>query len=161
MRRIGLVLIVGVQLFLLQTVRLRERLECSAAAAGSGLNCRRIISRMLRSSDETLAIPDPGSVALQASGHTTSGHVYMNTSSIDAVDDRGRRVVLLSVSGKDAGDAPGIEQQLRGLRHAIPPHVVLERDERRTLWLFAAAVGAWWFAYFGLSHFRRAEAASR
>lgn len=67
---------------------------------------------MLRSSDETFAIPDPGSVAFQASGHTTSSHAYMNTSSIAAVDNRGRTVVLLSVPESDLGKATEIEQQL-------------------------------------------------
>jgi len=91
MRRIGLLLVVGVQLFL-HTVRLRERLACSASTASPRLTCRRIVRRMLRSSDETVAIPDAGSVVFRSSGHTTSSHVYMNTSSIAAVDDRGRRV---------------------------------------------------------------------
>lgn len=158
MRRIGLLLIVGVQVFLLQTVRLRERLTCSADPAASGLSCRRIIRRVLHSSDETFAIPDPGSVAFQVSGHTTSSHAYMNTSSINAVDNRGRTVVLLSIPGTDVAYAAGVEQQLRELGRTAPPHFVFERDEGRNAWLFATVVGAWWIAYFGLNHFRRVRA---
>ena len=158
MRRIGVVLIVAVQLFLLQTVRLGERLVCVAGASAPGLTCRRRISRVVGSSDDTFAISDARSVAFHVSGHTSSGHVSMNTSSIDAVDVRGRTVVLLSIPANEAGSAGEIEQQLRNLERATPPRFVFERDQRRTLWLFLAVVCGWWLAYFGMVRFARRRA---
>jgi hypothetical protein len=155
MAPIGLNLIATVQLFLLQTVRLSERLACSGDVATSALTCRRTIRRVLRSSDETFAIPDARSVAYRASGHTTSSHTYMNTSSINAIDNHGRDVVLLSVPNGAVSDAAAMEEQLRNLARSMSPGFVFERDDARNLWRFSAVVSLWWIAYFGLNRFRR------
>jgi hypothetical protein len=132
MAPIGLNLIATVQLFLLQTVRLSERLACSGDVATSALTCRRRIRRVLRSSDETFAIPDARSVAYRASGHTTSSHTYMNTSSINAIDNHGRDVVLLSVPNGAVSDAAAMEEQLRNLARSMSPGLSSSATTRRT-----------------------------
>jgi hypothetical protein len=159
MGRIGLLFIVAVQLFLAQSVRLSERLSCSSDGAAFGLTCRRTIRRLLRSSDETFAIPDGRTIAFQVSGHTTSSHVYMNTSSVVAVDTHGRAVILLSIPDRNMAEGTRVEQRLRDLSLGMPPPLfVFERDDGHTAWLFAMVSGAWWLSYLGLNHFRRVRA---
>jgi hypothetical protein len=154
MNRVAILFLVALQAFLLYTVRVREQLTCSAVAATPRLTCRRIQTRLLRSRDESFVIPDAASVTFHVSGHTTASHASVNTSSIDAVDSIGRRVVLLSVPGQETADAVGFERQLRELHRATPPTFSVIRDESGTAWLILGIMVVWWLAYFGLSRFQ-------
>lgn len=158
MKRVGMLLLVVVQGFLLYAVRIRETLTCSEVAESPALTCRRIQSRLVRSRDESFNIPDARTVEFRVSGHTTASHAQVNTSSIEAVDSTGRRVVLLSIPARETADATRIEHQLRELALATPPRFSFERDESRTAWLFAEVIAAWWLLYLGISRRQRAHA---
>src|SRR5437879_5259774 len=131
-KRMGLLLLVAVQGFLLYTVRVREQFTCSAAAPPPELTCRRIQTRLVRSRDESFDIPDARSVTFRVSGHTTANHAHVNTSSIEALDNAGQRVTLLSIRDQEAADAERFEHELRELAHASPSRSSFERAESRS-----------------------------
>jgi hypothetical protein len=152
-KRIGLLFLVAVQGFLLYAVRLREQLTCSAAIVSPQLECRRSQTKLVGSRDESFDIPDAQSVTFHVRSHTTASHARVNTSSIDAVDNTGRRVTLLSIGDRETADAERFEHQLRELAQARPPEFSFARDESRTAWLFLGISAAWWLAYLGLSRY--------
>lgn len=154
----GFLFLVAVQGFLLYTVRVREQLTCSAAAASPQLMCRRIQTKLVRSRDESFDIPDAGSVTFHVSRHTTASHAQVNSSFIDALDITGHRVTLLSIRDQETADAERFERQLREIARASPPRFSFQRDESRTAWIFLGISAAWWLAYVGLSRFGRARA---
>jgi hypothetical protein len=152
-KRAGLLFLIAVQVFLVYTVRVREQLTCAAKGAAR-LTCRRIQVRLIRSQDRSFDIPDAASVTFHVSGQTTASHVSVNTSSIDAIDDTGQRVILLSVPAPETADAAAVERRLRDLPHATPPTFSFARDESKHAWLMLGICAAWWLAYIASSRLR-------
>lgn len=147
----------AILLFIVSTIRLHEHLSCTADATGAGLFCDRVQTRVIVSSNEHLRIPDAESVALRLSSHTTSSHSAVSSSVIDARDENGRRVVLLSVPERNVVYAEDLERALRDIARSASRTVTFERDESRQVWMLIAALMGFALAYVLLLRFRNAS----
>jgi hypothetical protein len=153
-RLLGRLFLAGLSIFLLMTVRIGETLTCTADASAQSMSCRRVQSKLLYATDERFRVANARSIAFHVRGHTSPGHTSVNTSSVDAVDESGRSVVLLSIPERNVAYGSEIEQRLRTLEHATPPTFSFERNERRTAWFFAGAIGAFWVGVLTLERLR-------
>jgi hypothetical protein len=147
----------AILLFIISTVRLHENLSCTTDATGQGLSCERVQTRLIVSSDQHLRIPDARTVVLQLSGHTTSSHNAVSSSVIEARDESGRRVVLLSVPEPNVVYAEDLEKALRDIDRSASRTVSFERDESRRMWILVPGLIGFAALYVLLLRFRNAS----
>jgi hypothetical protein len=150
----GLAGLLAILTFIMFTVRLHERLACTATADGAGLDCERVLTKLIISSDEHFHVPDAGTVTLRVSSHTTSSHNSVNTSRIKARDERGRDVILLSVPEDNVTYAEDLATALRHIGRSPQRSVSFDRDETGHLWLLVLFVAGFAAAYIVLSQYR-------
>jgi hypothetical protein len=152
--------LIAIFLFITHTVRLRERLACTAAADGTGLSCERVQTKIIASSDEHFHIPDASTVRLQLSSQTTSSHNAVSTSAIEARDETGRRVVLMSVPEQKVVYAEDLERSLQTLSQSASRSVTFERDESRNLWILLCLMVGLGLLYAAMLKLRNAARAA-
>jgi hypothetical protein len=151
--KITALLLVAIAIFLLYAVRTHERLSC-VAEKDVVVVCERVQTRVIASTDEHFRIPDPLTVMLSISTHTTSGHAAVNTSVIQAMDMSGRKVILLSVPESNVAYAEELEKQLHAMVGRPGSVVIYDRDESRNLWLFLILMGVFASFYAIMLRFR-------
>ena len=143
----------AIGIFLLYTVRTHEKLSCVAGKDGV-VDCERVQTKVIASTDEHFRITDPVTVQFSISSHTTSGHNAVNTSVIQAKDVSGREVILLSVPERNVVYAEDLEKQLRAMAGKPGSVVRYERDESGNLRLFLILTAAFVSLYAIMMRFR-------
>jgi hypothetical protein len=76
---------------------------------------------------------------------------------IEARDENGRRVVLLSVPERNVVYAEDLERTLRDISRSATRTVLFERDESRQVWILIPALIGFAVLYVPLLRFRNAS----
>lgn len=155
--RLVLVAFGAILLFLVYTVRVRERLSCVAVIPNAGLECERVQTKLIASRDERFRIPDASTVELRQSSLTTASHTSTSTSVIQARDSAGRRVILLSVPERETSYAAELVARLRIVDAAATGPTTFERDESKELWILVLVTGGAIAAYTAFLKFRNSR----